>query len=262
MHFWRPPAPADSWHPPPDSAARACRDVTATDPETGGESWDEEVACPERSQMHWGEYERVAWGRVLNGDLHTSAYCVRKGELARSGAGARGQAAVERPRRRRPGLQGVQCKPVSCRTMPCPPRRPDAEGQLRLQHAEMGASSIHVPLSFAAALNLSPFLSSPSADIQASGGRSGDGSRLRRQHLAFPSPDESSSRAPQPPTAPRRRAQCPRRSSLSSGTSSISRRAFGLEKRSSFDATRAPVRLRQAGSTRGAQEGPAVLSRR
>lgn len=66
------------------------RQATSTDPETVGESWNEEVACPERSDFHWGEYERVAWGRVLNGELNTSAYCVRKGASLLQGKGCGG----------------------------------------------------------------------------------------------------------------------------------------------------------------------------
>jgi len=44
----------------------------------------EECTCPAGAAFSWAEYERVDWSRVLAGDLHTTAYCVRKGLIRKS----------------------------------------------------------------------------------------------------------------------------------------------------------------------------------
>ena len=44
----------------------------------------EECSCPPAALFSWAEYERVDWTRVLAGDLHAAAYCVRKGLIRKS----------------------------------------------------------------------------------------------------------------------------------------------------------------------------------
>jgi hypothetical protein len=44
----------------------------------------EECSCPAAAAFSWAEYERLDWTRVLAGDLHAAAYCVRKGLIRKS----------------------------------------------------------------------------------------------------------------------------------------------------------------------------------
>ena len=44
----------------------------------------EECSCPAAAAFSWAEYERLDWSRVLAGQLHASAYCVRKGLIRKS----------------------------------------------------------------------------------------------------------------------------------------------------------------------------------
>ena len=44
----------------------------------------EACSCPAAAVFSWSEYERLDWSRVLAGDLHASAYCIRKGLIRKS----------------------------------------------------------------------------------------------------------------------------------------------------------------------------------
>ena len=52
--------------------------------EAGPAAAAEESSCPAQACCSWAEYERIDWARVLGGNLHTTAYCVRKGLIRKS----------------------------------------------------------------------------------------------------------------------------------------------------------------------------------
>ena len=61
-------------------ARRAAWHVVA--PPASGDA--EACSCPAAAAFSWSEYERLDWSRVLAGNLHASAYCVRKGLIRKS----------------------------------------------------------------------------------------------------------------------------------------------------------------------------------